>query len=115
MKAAMIAQFKGPVPGRERESQELMAEVNEVIGKLVAEGTVDSADWFFGTFGPNFHIVKGEMETLLGLQTQPEMRRLMAKSQLINDGFESGLYVTGEDVTAPMQAWTEAAKELGYM
>ncbi len=115
MTSAMIWQWKGPVPGREAQALALFSEVNDFYGKLIAEGKVDSAEWFLGTFGADFFIVKGEEETLLALPEQPDLRRLIAKTRVLNEDVQYGFYRTGQGLEAPLQAYTEALKELGYM
>lgn len=115
MKSALIAQWKGAVPGREAQALELFGEINDYFNKLVANDKVTSFDWYFGTFGPDFFIAKGEREVLMRIQQEPEMMKLIAKSQLVNREFEFGYYFTGGGLEAPMQAFTETLQELAYV
>lgn len=46
----------------------------------MANDEVTSFDWFFGTFGPDVFIAKGDRDFLIQIQQEPEMQKLIAKS-----------------------------------
>jgi hypothetical protein len=115
MKAALIAQWTRTFPGREAVSLALAAESNEFFGKLAADGKITEPEWYFGTFGPNFFIIRGEEEVLREIEAMPENVKLTAKSVLVLEDFSYGFYSTGDGAEAWLQAWAETGKELGYL
>lgn len=112
---ATIAFWKGPVPGREAEALMNSQEVNDYHGKLVADGTIDSVQWFMGTSGPNITVIVGDQDKLLAVMEEPEWKRLTAKLQILDVQFDAGLYRTADSAEDAMNTYVGALKELGYV
>jgi hypothetical protein len=114
MYAAIITEWTAPYPGREAQAMELVAECNDFYGKLAADGKIEPPEWYLGTAGKHYFIIRGEAEALREIEQMPENKKLAAKSQLINDGFAYSSYLTGETAEAEMMVWASTASELGY-
>jgi hypothetical protein len=112
MKAAVIAHWNGPKPGREREAYALKRETDDLFDTLIADGVLDDAAWFFGTDGPSYFIVRGDATALRELEDMPQNLMLMAKSRHVNDGFGYALYATGAAADAIHGLREHVAKEL---
>jgi hypothetical protein len=114
MKAAIITEWTSPYPGREAQAMELVAECNDFYGKLAADGKIEPPEWYLGTAGKHYFIIRGELEELLEIQQLPGNKKIVAKSHLINDGFAYSVYQTGEAAEEEMMGWASTAAELGY-
>jgi hypothetical protein len=114
MKAAVIAHWTGTVPGRERDSFALKREIDELYGRLIAEGRIDDAAWYLATEGPSYYVVRGDETALRELESMPETLMLTAKSGMILSDFGYGVFATGDSADAMFGLYEHTARELHY-
>jgi hypothetical protein len=88
-------------------------ETTEALTKLQAEGKIRDFAWYFAAqAGPNFCVIRGETEALMALSAAPEVMASNMKGALVNEGFQWGLYVTGESAEAMMGLFVQTAEQL---
>jgi hypothetical protein len=88
-------------------------ETTENLTKLQAEGRIRDFAWYFaGQTGPNLCIVRGEPEALMAITSSPEAMVANMKSSLLNEGFQRGLYATGESAEAMLGMYVQLAEQV---
>lgn len=113
MKAAFVVTWSTPVPGREKKAIEYFREVNDFFAKLAAEGKCTEPEYFLAPHGPHFWFVKGEFETLAGLQALPKVQEFIFQGRYLNTGFDYGFYLVGTDEN--LKFFEDAGVKLGFI
>lgn len=104
MKAAIVAKWTTPVPGRETAAVAYAREADDFWGKKAAEGLCTEPRWLWAPAGENLWVVEGEYEALLSIFALPESQKLLTKGTLLVQDFGYGLYMTGsEEVLGPYE------------
>lgn len=102
MKAALVVSWTMPKPGHEKDAIAYGREVDEAWGKAAAEGRCTEPEWYWASRGHSLWIVRGEMESLLGLMM--EFQPLFIKGQILVQDFEYDLHTPGrEELLAPYE------------
>jgi hypothetical protein len=100
-------------PGREAAGMANYRETTENLTQLQAEGKIRDFAWYFAAqAGPHLLIVRGETEALMAHTAAPEFMAANMKTALINEGYQWGLYVTGEAVDGMMGLFSQTAEQL---
>jgi hypothetical protein len=114
MKGAIVYTWSKPVPGREAKGVEFMGETNARLEKYVADGTISDYAWYIsGHSSSGLLIMRGEMEKLSELQSDPESLTANVKGSLLNVDFEWGYYVTGDTVDLLMGVYEQEVSAVG--
>lgn len=108
MKAALVASWSQPVPGRERKALEYGAEVNAYWSQRAQEGRCTEPETFFSENGVGMWMVKGAREDLVALSASEEGRLLSMKGDLLLKDFSLGLYHTGDSADLFMATYSQA-------
>ncbi len=102
MKSALVVSWTMPKPGHEKDAIAYAREVDEAWAKPAAEGKCSEPEWYWASRGHSLWIVRGEMETLLGLML--ELQHLFIKGQILVQDFEYDLHTVGrEEVLTPYE------------
>lgn len=113
MESALVYMWSGTRPGREAAAMAHYREITDKLTQLQADGTIRDFAWYLaGQTGPHFCIVRGEAETLKAISGAPEIMASNMKSALLNEGFQWGLYATGEAVDAMMGLYVQVAGQV---
>jgi hypothetical protein len=114
MKGAIVYKWSSPVPGREARGIEFTRETNAMLDKYVADGTISDYAWYIsGHSSGGLMIMRGEMEKLSELQSDPELLTGNVKGSLLNQDFEWGYYATGDTVDMLMDVYEQEVTALG--
>jgi hypothetical protein len=113
MESALVYMWGDVRPGREATAMANYRETTEALTQLQAEGKIRDFAWYFAAqAGPNFCIIRGETEALMEFSAAPEVMAANMKSALVNEGFQWGLYVTGESADAMLGLFVQTAEQL---
>jgi hypothetical protein len=113
MESALVYMWGSVRPGREAVSVAHYREVTEALTQSQAEGKLRDFAWYIaGQTGPNLLIVRGEPEALMAFTSEPETMVANMKAALLFEGFQWGLYATGEAVEAVMGLFAQTAEQL---
>ena len=96
MKAAMVASWTHPFPGREEKALAYGAEVEQFWSAQAAEGRCTPPETFFSDAGIGFWIVQGDRDELLRISDSEPARLLTMKGDLLVDSFRVEIYHAGE-------------------
>jgi len=109
MQGAIVYRWNGTVPGREMAALQLMRDSNAFSDKVVAEGRISDWAWYVaGQGGVSLCIVRGEMEQLMAIASDPELLALTSRCELILKDYVWGYFATGDSVE-PMSGLFEQA------
>lgn len=110
MKAAMVAKWTTPVPGREKAAFAYGREVDDFFGKKAAEGLCTEPKWFWAPTGESLWFVEGEFDALLGISAMPEAQKFQVKGQILLQDWGYSICLAGrEEMFGPYE---ETLKEL---
>lgn len=110
MKSAIVYHWRHAYPGREITSLDLKKETDELMGKLIAAGTIEEYAWYLSASGDmNYLVVSGEMDRLQSLTADPDVMFLTTRVGMVNDGFEWSFCATGPTVDAMTDIYAAAA------
>jgi hypothetical protein len=113
MESALVYLWGSVRPGREAVAVANYRETTEALNQFKAEGRIRDFEWFFAAqTGPNFCIIRGEPEALMAFTSAPETMAANMKAALINEGFQWGLYATGDAVEAMMGLFGQTVEQL---
>ncbi len=102
--------------GRERRAVELFLEAMRYFVGLVAQGRVISVEPVFlephGGDLDGFIFIRGEPEDLNRLRTDPEVRRLMVKADLVLENLRIVGAVAGTGLNQYMRSYIRAARQV---
>ena len=112
MKAAMVATWTQPIPGREKKALEYGAEVMEHWGRLAREGKCTEPEMFFAETGVGMWMVKGDRATLTAESESDAARLLSMKGDLLLKDFAIVLYHTGDGADAFMATFNKALEAI---
>jgi hypothetical protein len=77
-----------------------------------SEGRIRDFECFFAArTGPNFCVIRGEPEALMAFTSAQETMVANMKAALINEGFQRGLYATGDAVEAMMGLFGQTVEQ----
>jgi hypothetical protein len=113
MKAAFVATWSVPVPGREKKAIEFFRELNEYFGKLATEGKISEPEWLFAPGARRIWFIKGEYETLVGLLAIPKVQEFIFTSSFVTEDFEYVITPLGTDEY--LDGYEKAGVKLGYI
>ena len=114
MDYALVYQWNRPIPGREAQGLEVLADVQVFFGKLFADGKI-AEPIMLDTIGDSMMIIRGEMSFMFDLLKDEEYHLLMNKALFCADKFEVQSYFTGELFDTTMGYYAKAGKELAYL
>lgn len=97
MKAASVAIWSNPFPGREKEATAFGRESDDFYGKKASDGLCTQPTWFWGPNGKDIWFIEGEFENLLAILAEPEAQRLLVKARLLLQDFTWGFYQVGRE------------------
>jgi hypothetical protein len=89
--------------------------VAEFWGKAAADGKCTEPEFFFGSTGVVYWMVKGSYEDLFALQMSDVAQRLLMKGDLLLKDFEYDFFRTGKDADSFIERFFAVAGELGYV
>ena len=113
MESALVYMWGDARPGREAAGMANYRETTEALTQLQAEGKIRDFAWYFAAqAGPNFCIIRGETEALMAFSASPEAMASNMKAALVSEGYQWGLYVTGEAVDGMMVLFSQTAEQL---
>ena len=113
MEVALVYMWSGARPGREAAAMAHYQEVTDNLAKLQADGTIRDLAWYLAAqTGPHFCIVRGEAEALMALTAAPETMAANMKGALLYEGYQWGLYATGETVDTTMGLFVQMAEQV---
>ena len=113
MESALVYMWGDVRPGREATAMANYRETTEALTQLQAEGKIRDFAWYFpAQTGPNFIIVRGEAEALMEFSASPEAMVSNMKATLVSEGFQWGLYATGESAEAMLGLYVQTAEQL---
>ena len=113
MESALVYMWGDVRPGREAAAVANYRETTEALTQLQAEGKIRDFAWYFAAqTGPNFCIVRGETEALMAHSAAPEAMASTMKTALVTEGYQWGLYVTGEAVDGMMGLFSQTAEQV---
>jgi hypothetical protein len=99
------------VRGREAASMELFRDVNQYLGALQGEGTIDSFETVLlaahGGDLNGFMLIRGEAGKLQAMQASEEWMKLNTRAGLLLEGNGTVNGATGDMVMQWMNTWTE--------
>jgi hypothetical protein len=105
--------WTGTRPGRETIAMANYRETTETLTLLQAEGKIRDFAWYFpAQTGPSFIIVRGESEALMAFSAAPEAVVSNMKATLVSEGFQWGLYATGESAEAMLGLYVQTAEQV---
>ena len=99
MKAAMVATWTEPVPGREMKALEFGVDVTAFWTKQAEAGKCSAPEMLFSERGSGMWIVKGDRDELLSIHDTEESQNLLARGQLLMSGFSIDFF-TVDDASA---------------
>ncbi|GAA1988460.1 hypothetical protein [Catenulispora subtropica] len=108
MKAALVATWTQPIPGREQKALEYGAEVMAHWSRLAQEGKCTEPEIFFAETGVGMWMVKGDRTTLTAESENEATRLLSMKGDLLLKDFTLVLYHTGDGADAFMASYAQA-------
>jgi hypothetical protein len=110
MKSAIVYHWRHAYPGREITSLDLKKETDELMARFIAEGTVEEYAWYLSASGDmNYLVVRGEMDRLQVLTSDPDVMFLTTRVGMVNDGFEWSFCATGPTVDVMTDMYAAAA------
>ena len=114
---ALFVGFGVPVRGREERAVEVFGQFVEMIGRMQADGRIDSMDVTLldahgGDLG-GFFMLHGTDAQCAALTSDEEFRRAAIDAGLVVDNFGVVSAVTGEGVMREMGMYTEAVAKVG--
>ena len=113
MESALVYMWGDARPGREAAGMASYRETTEALTRLQAEGKIRDFAWYFAAqAGPNFCIIRGETEALMEFSAAPEAMVSNMKAALVNEGYQWGLYATGESAEAMLGLYVQTAEQL---
>lgn len=113
MESALVYMWDSIRPGREAAGMANYRETTEALTQLQAEGKISDFAWYFAAqTGPNFCIIRGEPEALMAFTASPEVMAANMKAALVNEGFQWGIYTTGESAEAMLGLFVQMAEQL---
>ncbi len=115
MNSAFVVRWVRPVPGREKAALDYAVEVNEHWGKLAADGRCSEPEMFFLPDGTGIWIVRGDREALAVDIATDTSERLIARGQLLLEGFRFDLAVTGGAAERYLLGYAAEAAALGVL
>ena len=115
-KGALFVGWGPPVRGREQQSLRVFEEAMRFNGRLQQQGEIDSFEAVqlepHGGDLAGFVLIKGDVDKLARLRTNPEWVRLTTRAQLVVDNLGvAGAYV-GEDLQRLLEDLGHQASEL---
>ena len=113
MKAALVATWTQPIPGREQKALEYGAEVMAHWSRLAQQGKCTEPEMFFAETGVGMWMVKGDRATLMAESENDEARLLSMKGDLLLKDFALVLYHTGDAADAFMATYSQALAAIG--
>jgi hypothetical protein len=115
MKAAWVAKWSRPIPGREAKALEAFMESMDFWDKRQADGQIERRDTYLSPAGPGMVIMTGEHAELSSILGSEDYLRIVAKVELNVDGLDGELLFTGEGSDRLIGIWAETAGAQGYM
>ena len=113
MESALVYMWGGTRPGREAAGMANYRETTEALTQLQTEGKIRDFAWYFAAqTGPNLLIVRGEPEALMAFSASPEVMAANMKAALVSEGFQWGLYTTGESAEAMLGLFVQVAEQV---
>jgi hypothetical protein len=113
MESALVYVWSSIRPGWETAAVPNYRATTEALAQFKAEGKIRDFEWFFaGQTGPNFLIVRGESEALMAFTSAPETMAANMRAAVISEGFQWGLYATGDAVEAMMGLYGLTVEQL---
>lgn len=115
-KAALVTEWKSPVPGREKQSLECFMDYLTLMGKKAADGVVDEPEAYFRYDGSGgMGIVRGDSADLLTLWESDEFRDIISRAQLTVTEIRTEMYAAGDSVQEMVGRFSQVATDMGYM
>jgi hypothetical protein len=104
MEGLIVARWRGPTTGREKESWALAGEMDALMERWIAEGKITGFEWVVGFTGRDGHmaILRGEPSALVALSMDPELLDIIMKATWFNDDFGWDFALSGSTAT---DAW----------
>ena len=112
MKAALVATWTQPIPGREQKALEYGAEVMAYWNALAQQGRCTEPEMFFAETGVGMWMVKGDRATLMAESENDAARLLSMKGDLLLKDFAMVLYHTGDAADAFMATYGQALQAI---
>jgi hypothetical protein len=113
---ALMIGWGAPVRGREQQASRVFGEWVEMLGALQSKGTIKSMTPVFlqprGGDLRGFFLITGERDKLAQLTGTDEMRKAVARAELIVDNFGVINAITGDEIGKQMQLFVSQANEL---
>lgn len=113
MKAALVATWTQPVPGREKKALQFGAEATAFWTKKAAEGKCTAPEFFFAETGVGMWMVKGDRLELAAAADEDEARLLNMKGDLLLQDYALVLYHTGDSADQFMATYDKALNAIG--
>lgn len=114
MQTAFIVTWSHVIPGREKAVADYAVEVADFWGKAAADGKCTEPEFFFGSTGKVYWMVKGDYDDLFALEHSEPGQKLLMKGALILKDFGSEFFRTGADADKYVETFFAVAGELGY-
>lgn len=114
MKAALVATWRDPKPGREQKALEYATEVADFWAKRAEEGRSSTPDMFLspGT-GHGIWFVKGDRSDLEEVMESPEGMLMLAKGDILLEDFTWEIQLADESVRAFFDEYAHALQTVG--
>lgn len=113
MKAALVLQWRGVVPGREQQSLEFARESEEFWSKRAEEGKCSKPTWFISLDASGIWFVTGEVGDLMEIEMSEAGQKMSAKATMLLNDAHLGIYLAGDAVAQQMANFQAATNELG--
>ncbi|MDX1622139.1 MAG: hypothetical protein R3320_14175 [Nitriliruptorales bacterium] len=112
MDAALISKWDAPARGREQQALEVFMNSMAFWQRQAEAGKCEPQEVYFSTTGHGQSIVKGDSVVLNEILESDEWRELATNVTLNVDGWEIGIWATGEEVNKTVEIYSKAIAAL---
>jgi hypothetical protein len=121
MTGAVVISWGGAIPGREQKSLEVFTHALGHFEGLAKQGRIHGHKEYIAVTGnlgerSGIMVIEGQLDELLKIQTEPEVRKLVTEGSLICQNFTVQVFAGGSDnaMQHEISTYVESAQELGY-
>ena len=115
-KAALMISYGLPIPGREVQALNNLADGQAIFGKLAADGKCAEPEVFHRADGGGFMLIRAEApEILHEILEMEEVRHAINTALYTARDFHHEIMVSGDVLMERMAEYTTVGSELGYV
>jgi hypothetical protein len=121
MTGGVVISWGTAIPGREQRSLEVFTKALGYFEQLAKQGRIHGHKEYIAVTGntgraSGFMLIEGQLDELLKIQIEPQVRKLVTEGTLICNNFSVQIFAGGSDnaMQHEISTYVEAAQELGY-